>query len=218
MTAKTVTPGKKPAKKGTKTKKRSPRQKKPTAGEGVAILVAEAKRRQQEGAPIPHHLARALREAWLQDQADHIWPDLGTAAAETGHSESYMRRLRKEGAPLPTGPIPKAPLLRWLWDRTTERLTAIEADDEDVDKAWRRARTAKLTGEVIAEAEDRAQQGVLEAMNRLRQVLLSGTGPGQIYELVRTHLEDRMQAEECIQDWIESQLRHAVEIEEDPHA
>lgn len=129
------------------------------------------------GKALPHHEAKLLREvAWAAKHADY-WPDLKTAAGDLGVSESTMRSWVDQGCAgiEPHMPVHRASVLAWLLKHAAERGAnppATKQTAEDADARWKLARAAKVEGALIAEAEDRATQGVLAAVSEARAGLV----------------------------------------------
>lgn len=181
-----------------------------SAREAQTALVLEAKQRMAAGRTLPNHLARALRDAWLLEDSVHIWPNLAAAAADCKVSVTTFRSFADQGCPIePHSPIAKAPVLAWLLDNahqrggdrgaTTDTLEALEVQ-------WRQAKLAKLNDHLIAEAEDRAHQGVLRTMGGVRHHLKHSL-PGALFDVVAAAQGDRTAAETAIADLIENELR-----------
>jgi hypothetical protein len=180
---------------------------------GLAALVAEARALQAAGRPLQHHHARALREAFLLSAADHWWPDLRSAAAELGLHQNTLRGYGAQGAPIAGKPLARAPLYRWLWQQATAELSVVAAGDADPkDQAQLeliRARTARLTGELIAQADDHARSACDQVAEILRDAFL-GRGAADLWDLLQTATSDRDLAEDLIEGWIRARLDQAL--------
>lgn len=186
----------------------------PVAASATDLLAAELERvkaRSAAGHRLANHEARTLRTAWLLEQSRHLWPNADAAAADLGVSVSTVRGYADQGCPdiHPHDPIPKAPVLMWLLRRAheaggSEHATA--ASIEAVELSIKRAKESRLWGTLVAEAEDRATQGVIESQSQLRSVLL-GQLPGQLAAAARS-ATDADDAARQILDLIEQTIRN----------
>lgn len=141
------------------------------------------------GRPLANHESRLLRDAWLMDQALHLWANLEACAADLQVSPSTVRGYATDGCPglEPHSPIPKAPVLAWLLRRAHDRGGEQHATKQTIEEAELRirlAKAAKLEQSLIAEAEDRARQAVLTLMSELRHALLQ-TLPSEVATAAR---------------------------------
>lgn len=181
-----------------------------TMHDAQTAVVNEAKLRLQNNKPLANHHARALRDAWLLEMHVHIWPTLAAAAADLKISVSTMRNFAEEGCPFePHSPIAKAPVLSWLLHRAHERGGARGATTDDLEQIelqWRQAKLNKLNESLVAQAEDRAHQGVISTMSAVRHHL-QHVLPGAICDIVASANGDRIAAEEQAIKLIENELR-----------
>lgn len=139
--------------------------------------VQHAKARAAAGQRLANHESRALRDAWLMDMAAHLWPSLEVCAADLGVSASTVRGYVDEGCPAiePHSPIPKAPVLTWLLQRAHQRggqQVANKASLEEVELRLKLAKAEQVERRLVAEAEDRASQAVLDTLVEVREQLL----------------------------------------------
>jgi len=90
-----------------------------TTATAMAGQLAAIQAKASQGKHLANHESRLLRDAWLQDMREHLWPSLEAAAADLGISPSTLRNHAEAGCPSiePHSPIPKAPVLRWLLQR-----------------------------------------------------------------------------------------------------
>jgi hypothetical protein len=180
-----------------------------TMRDAQLAVVNEAKDRIAKNKPLANHHARALRDAWLLEQSLHIWPTLAAASADLKVSPQTLRNMAEQGCPFePHSPIAKAPVLAWLLERAHERggnRGTTTVDLEDVSLQWQKAKLDKLNGRLIAEAEDRAQQGVIAVMTALRHHL-QNTLPGMACDAVTQAHGNRNAAEEAIIKIIDREL------------
>ena len=172
-----------------------------TAGEALQTLAEEGKARQAAGKSLQNHHVRALRDAWLYDMAQYVWTSADVAAADLGVSPATFRGYADQGCPgiEPHSPIPKAPVLRWLLQHAHERGGDRAANRDSIEQVDLRLKLAKAEREeraLIAQAEDRANQGIVLLMAELREVLLRDL-PGQLAADVRD-ATDHTHAEEII--------------------
>jgi hypothetical protein len=186
-----------------------------SATEAYRLEVQHAQARSAAGQRLAHHEVRALRDAWLLDQAAHLWAGVDACAAELGVSASTVRGFAGEGCPHleAHSPIPKAPVLAWLLKRAHERGAAPSATHDSLEEVQLRiqsAKAAKLEGALVAEAEGHALAGLQTRITRLRQALLTSL-PSQAYELAADPKTPRDQAEAGIQAAIESALLAAAD-------
>jgi hypothetical protein len=148
--------------------------------------------------------------------AMHLWPSAEAAAADLGVSPNTFRgyaAARPDGTPGAPGieghsPIPKAPVLRWLLTNAHHQggtAPATQATIEAVELSIKQAKDAKLWGALIAEAEDRATQGVIETVDTLRHQLLQ-TLPAQLADQVRAAV-DLAAGEDTARELLEGALR-----------
>jgi hypothetical protein len=163
--------------------------------------VEQAKARAAAGQRLANHESRALRDAWLLDQAKHIWPSMEAAAADLGVSLTTVRGYAEEGCPnlIPHSPIPKAGVLTWLLQRAHTRGGQPHANKDSIEAAELRIKVAKaeqLERRLVAEAEDRASQAVLDTLVELRERLLREL-PGQLAAEAR-NAADLAAAEELL--------------------
>jgi len=172
--------------------------------------VEQAKARAAAGQRLANHESRALRDAWLLDQAKHIWPSMEAAAADLGVSLTTVRGYADEGCPdlVPHSPIPKAPVLTWLLQRAHQRGGQPHANKDSIEAAELRIKIAKaeqLERRLVAEAEDRAAQAVLDTLVELRERLLREL-PGKLAADARA-AADVAAAEETLIDQLTDALR-----------
>ena len=146
-----------------------------TPAQATQALAAEAKRLADAGRHVPHHLAQALRQAWLADMDQHVWPSSTACAAELGVTQQSLRNWTKDGFPLVKhSPIPKAPAYRWLYERERARVAraaAAGAADPDLDDRLKAAKLERLEGTLLAEADDHARQAILSTIATLKHRL-----------------------------------------------
>jgi hypothetical protein len=186
-----------------------------TTDQVLADQLALIQARSSKGERLANHEVRILRDAWLHDQALHLWPSLEAAAADLGVSPSSMRTYKDQGCPgiEPHSPIPKSPVLAWLLKRAHERggerfANADAADEADV--RWKLARAAEKEKTLVAQAEDAAQQGLLAACAALRSRLIQAM-PGAICEAV-TRETDRTAAESRIAALIDNAISDGARL------
>jgi hypothetical protein len=99
-------------------------------------------------------------------------------------------------------------VLAWLLKHTATRGgTSLPTQEsiEAVELSIKQAKEAKLWGTLVAEAEDRAQQGLIEVLDALRHQLLHQL-PAQLADQART-AADRAAAEDAARELIETALR-----------
>lgn len=186
-----------------------------TTDQALDRQLAVIRKRADSGARLANHEMRLLKETWLREQSLHIWPSLEAAAADLGMSPSSLRAFKDQGCPgiEPHSPVPKAPVLQWLLKRAHERGGERFANSqvaEEADARWKLARAAEKEGSLVAQAEDRAQQGLLAACTALRARLLHVV-PAAAYETARTE-PDRAAAESRIAALIENALSDGVRV------
>ena len=187
-----------------------------TTAEAMRAQLAAVQARAAAGARLNNHEMRILRDAWLHEMAMHLWPSAEAAAADLGVSPNTFRgygAARPDGTPGAPGieghsPIPKAPVLRWLLTNAHHQggtSPATQATIEAVELSIKQAKDAKLWGALIAEAEDRATQGVIDTVDTLRHQLLQ-TLPAQLADQVRAAV-DLAAGEDTARELLESTLR-----------
>ena len=184
-------------------------------------VVAEARERVAKGRTLQNHHSRALRDSWLLEDSVYLWPNLAAAAADCKVSATQMRNFGEQGCPgiNPHSPIPKAPVLLWLLEKSYERggdRGPTTDDERQLDMDYRRSKLAKLNSSLVFDAEDRAHAGVLKTMGTVRHYLKHGL-PGAIFDTVAAAKGDRASAESAIADLIERELRR-LEPPTPPHA
>ena len=148
-----------------------------SATEGMEGLLREARERQKAGKSLQNHHVRILRDSWLLDQSLHLWPTMALAAADLGVSLTTLRGYGDAGCPHlePHSPIPKAPVLTWLLHRAHQVGGQQHANRDSIEEVELRIKLAKaeqVERRLVAEAEDRASQAVLDTMAELREQLL----------------------------------------------
>ena len=218
-------PARKPARKPVRKPGRPPRPVLPkgapndaepkTTDQVLADQLALIQTRSSRGDRLANHEVRILRDAWLHDQALHLWPNLEAAAADLGVSPSSMRAYKDQGCPAlePHSPIPKSPVLGWLLKRAHERGAdrfATSDVAEEADARWKLARAAEKEKSLIAQAEDRAQQGLLAACTVLRTRLTQQI-PAAICDAI-TGEPDRAAAESRVAGLIENAITDGARL------
>lgn len=190
--------------------------------EAMQRELAAAMAKSTKGQRLANHEMRLLRDAWLHDQALHLWPTLVAAAADLSISPATLRSFADQGCPgvEPHSPIPKAPVLAWLLKRAHERGGDRGATSETVEELDRKLKQAKLdtterrVREIRQEAIDAARSGVQRAMAAVRH-RLTATLPPHLVSTVRDE-PDRQAAEHAIATLIESALREIPAITSEP--
>lgn len=187
-----------------------------TSADALRAQLATIRTRAAAGARLNNHEARILRDAWLLEESAHLWPSAEAAAADLGVSPNTFRgyaAARPDGTPgcpgiEPHSAIPKAPVLAWLLKNAHHQggtPPATQQTIEAVELSIKQAKDAKLWGTLIAEAEDRATQGVIETIDALRHTLLQ-TLPEQLAEDLRA-AADQAAAADTARELIETALR-----------
>ena len=152
-----------------------------SATEAQRLILAQAAARAHRGERLSHAEAKCLREAWLHDMAEHLWPSWETAAAELSISVSTLRSFRDQGCPGLPGegdghaPIAKARVLSWLLRRAHDRGAATFADAgsiEEQELRWKKAKADQLEGTLQAEAIATAESQIRDLFTRLRHEAL----------------------------------------------
>lgn len=173
-----------PAKRGRGRPPKAPKATEPTPlpaaadAAGWLGLAGEAiRKRLEQGKALPNHDNRLLREAtWLAKHADY-WHGVDEAAASLGVSPNTVRSYAEQGCPgiEPHHPVHRASVLHWLLKNAHAsggQAPATRQTIEDVELRIKSAKADQLEGRLLAEADDRARQGVLLACADARQGLL----------------------------------------------
>ena len=224
MTRRPAKPAKAPA-----AKRKPGRPKKPAVPKSAPVDYTPATAMQEDlkrvlarhhaGQRLANHEARVLRDAWLLDQNKYLWPSIDACAAELSVSANTVRSYAEQGCPDLVGhsPIPKASVLAWLLKRSHERGGERFANTdlaEEADARWKMTRALREEGRLLAEAEDQAQRGLLDACAALRARLTQHT-PGAIYDAVTTATY-RLTAEALVTELIETALRDGAQLAPTP--
>jgi hypothetical protein len=192
-----------------------------TLQQAMQAVLDDAMQRAATGKPLAHHHHQALRNAWMVDMAQYVWSSVDVAAADLGVSPGTVRGYATQGCPgiEPHQPIAKHIVLTWLLRTAHDRggkPGATTNDAEEVELDIRRAKLAKVSGQLVAEAEDRATQGVINRMGQLKHHLQNGV-PGVLFEAIQRlagdkplDQVDRTQAEDAIAQELDSELRRFV--------
>jgi hypothetical protein len=179
--------------------------------DAIAKQLEAVKAKAAAGKTLANHEQRILRDAWLLDLSQYLWPSSAMAAADLGVSIGTFRGYKDKGCPgiEDHSPIPKHQVLGWLLrtahDRGGDAPTTAQ-DLEAVELRLKLTKAVKAEGELISEAEDRATQGVIRTMGQLR-THLQNTVPALLYELAHKHPTDRTAGEEAITAAIEVEIR-----------
>lgn len=129
------------------------------------------------GKALAHHDAKLLREAtWAAKHADY-WPGVDEAAADLGMSPNTVRGYAEQGCPGIEAhmPVHRASVLGWLLKNAHAsggQAPATRQTIEDVELRIKSAKADQLEKRLLAEAEDNARQGVLQACADTQQGLL----------------------------------------------
>lgn len=187
-----------------------------SATDAYALLAQQAAELQAQGKTIPHHLAKALREHMLLEQAECFWDRPGDVAAEVGRyfnggsvTVQTLRNRKADGFPLKTKLTPKHLVYRWLLDDHVRRHQAAAnpeaaSVDDQLDRDLKRIRIAKQSHTLIHEAEDRARQAVMVAASQLLR-RLTHQATGEAFDACRG--KDRAEFEVALRAVIERHLQ-----------
>ncbi len=179
--------------------------------DAIAKQLEAIKAKAAAGKTLANHEQRILRDAWLLDLAQYLWPSSAMAAADLGVSIGTFRGYKDKGCPgiEDHSPIPKHLVLAWLLRTAHERggdAPTTANDIEAVELRLKLIKASKAEGELISEAEDRATQGVIRVMGQLRTHLQNAL-PGLLYETAHKYPTDRTAGEEALTAAIESEIR-----------
>lgn len=182
-----------------------------TTAQAMLAMLQDAKERATTGKPLANHHTRILRDAWLLDMSAYVWPTSAAAAADLGISVGTFRSYAAQGCPgiEDHSPIAKHQVLAWLLRTAHDRggkPGATINDAEELDNDLRRIKVARLSNALVTEAEDLANQGVIQRMGQLRHHLQNGL-PGVLYETALKHHTDRTAGEDALSQLIDSELR-----------
>lgn len=183
------------------------------ATEAIRRELAAALSKSTQGQRLANHEMRLIRDAWLHDQAMHLWPSLVAAAADLSISPATLRNFADQGCPgvEPHSAIPKAPVLAWLLKRAHERGGDRGATSETIEDVELRIKQAKLetterrVRELRQQILDEANQGIVQAMAGVRTHLATVL-PAQLAQTLRTE-PDQQAAEHAAAALIENALR-----------
>jgi hypothetical protein len=151
--------------------------------------LVDADARLAAGKTLPNHLARLVRDRWLQDLTQYVWPTSAACAADLGISLSTLSAWAGEGAPVPGhSPVSKGDLYRWLYERERTRPGAAApagSERDQVDVSIKKATLAAKTGALTAATIDAATTYVRAQVQSLRSRLLQTTPIALIAELMQ---------------------------------
>lgn len=175
-----------------------------TTSEATQALAAEAKRQADAGKNVSHHLAQALRQAWLADLDQYVWPNSTAAAGDIGVSAQTLRNWSVDGCPIPKHqPIPKAPVYRWLYER--EQRSAEQQGGgnkeliQDAEARIKQAKAQAMESRLVDEAEERATQAIVATFGQLKHAIvrelpsqLAAEVQGLVPAVAEDHIRRRM--------------------------
>jgi hypothetical protein len=177
-------------------------------------LLADLRQRIAKGRALPKHLAQAARETFLADRDALVWPSVDHAAAELHVSVQTVRNwLGELGVDHQRTAIPKAPVYRRLWERAEQKLDEAKAGgaDDDLDRQLKQMRLDKQTGRLVAEAEDRAREGLIAAVTEIRQDLVNAL-PGRARDALGLELEGEAALRQLLIDAIAAAAQRAADF------